>query len=93
MEACPQYNEGSDFMGPAPMAQVRPLQRHPTGRSRTQRDVTRSWATAGSTTCGNAQNCVRVCPKEIPLTEALAGLYREATVQWFKDLFGRSDRT
>jgi succinate dehydrogenase / fumarate reductase iron-sulfur subunit len=39
--------------------------------------------------CGNAQNCVQVCPKEIPLTDAIADLGREATAQWLKDLFSR----
>jgi len=37
--------------------------------------------------CGNAQNCVRVCPKGIPLTDAIAAIGRQITKQAFKDLF------
>jgi len=31
----------------------------------------------GITDCGNAQNCVRACPKEIPLTEGISGVGRQ----------------
>jgi len=44
----------------------------------------------GVADCGKAQNCAKVCPKEIPLTDAIAELGRETTVQWFKDLFART---
>ncbi len=30
----------------------------------------------GIADCGNAQNCVQVCPKEIPLTTAIGELGR-----------------
>jgi succinate dehydrogenase / fumarate reductase iron-sulfur subunit len=43
----------------------------------------------GITDCGNAQNCVKVCPKEVPLTDAIARLGRQTTAQWLRDLFGR----
>jgi succinate dehydrogenase / fumarate reductase iron-sulfur subunit len=38
--------------------------------------------------CGNAQNCVKVCPKEIPLTESIATIGRQATVRGIKRVFG-----
>jgi succinate dehydrogenase / fumarate reductase iron-sulfur subunit len=41
----------------------------------------------GLADCGNAQNCVEVCPKEIPLTEALGELGRQTTVFWLQNLF------
>jgi succinate dehydrogenase / fumarate reductase iron-sulfur subunit len=44
----------------------------------------------GLSDCGNAQNCVRVCPKEIPLTTAIGELGRQVTVQLLRDLFGKS---
>jgi succinate dehydrogenase / fumarate reductase iron-sulfur subunit len=31
--------------------------------------------------CANAQNCVKACPKEIPLTESLAEINRAAWKQ------------
>ena len=37
--------------------------------------------------CGNAQNCVEVCPKDIPLTTAIGWVGRKATVKWLRDLF------
>ncbi len=92
MEVCPQYNSRSEFLGPAPMAQNYLFLVHPTGRLH-QTELRRiATEPGGINDCGNAQNCVRVCPKKVPLTEALAGLYRETTIQWFKDLFGRPDR-
>jgi len=41
--------------------------------------------------CGNAQNCARVCPKKIPLTESIALIGREATKQAVKDFLGLPD--
>jgi succinate dehydrogenase / fumarate reductase iron-sulfur subunit len=38
----------------------------------------------GVNDCGNAQNCVKVCPKEIPLTESIATIGRQATVRGIK---------
>ena len=34
--------------------------------------------------CGNAQNCVAVCPKEIPLTTAIARAGRGTTLHVLK---------
>ncbi|MEL7337617.1 MAG: succinate dehydrogenase iron-sulfur subunit, partial [Planctomycetota bacterium] len=39
--------------------------------------------------CGNAQNCVSVCPKEIPLTTSIARAGRAATVHALKKWFDR----
>jgi hypothetical protein len=37
--------------------------------------------------CGFAQNCVEVCPKDIPLTKAIADTGREVMKQAIKDFF------
>lgn len=90
MSACPQFGPRSEFIGPAPLAQVRLMNAHPTGRfDRTQR-LHAIMGNGGLSDCGNAQNCVRVCPKEIPLTTAIGELGREVTGQLFRDLFGKS---
>ena len=34
----------------------------------------------GVSDCGNAQNCVKVCPKEIPLTESIGAMGRAVTI-------------
>jgi succinate dehydrogenase / fumarate reductase iron-sulfur subunit len=39
--------------------------------------------------CGNAQNCVAVCPKGIPLTRSIARAGRAATMWAIKKLFDR----
>ena len=41
----------------------------------------------GITSCGNSQNCVRVCPKDIKLTTYLAQLNRDVNVQAVKNIF------
>jgi succinate dehydrogenase / fumarate reductase iron-sulfur subunit len=88
MEACPQFLPDQPFIGPAVLAQVKLKNSHPTGKySKTQR-LHAIMAEGGLSDCGNAQNCVRVCPKEIPLTTAIAGLGREVTGQLIKDLLG-----
>jgi succinate dehydrogenase / fumarate reductase iron-sulfur subunit len=37
--------------------------------------------------CGNAQNCVRVCPKSIPLTDSIAAMGRQVTKYALKKFF------
>ncbi len=86
MEACPQYNDRSDFIGPAPIAQVRLFNAHPTGRMNAAERLQAIMGRGGLADCGNAQNCVEVCPKEIPLTEAFGELGRQTTVLWLKQL-------
>ena len=87
MEVCPQYNDRSEFIGPAPIAQVRLFNAHPTGRMNAHERLEAIMGRGGLVDCGNAQNCVEACPKEIPLTEALGELGRQTTVHWLKTLF------
>ena len=37
--------------------------------------------------CGNAQNCVRVCPKGIPLTDSIAEMNRQVNLYALKTIF------
>ena len=37
--------------------------------------------------CGYAQNCVEVCPKDIPLTKSIADVGGQVMWQAVKDLF------
>ncbi|MCF1183860.1 succinate dehydrogenase iron-sulfur subunit [Marichromatium gracile] len=90
MAACPQFGAGADFVGPAPLAQVRLMNAHPTGRHDKTERLHAIMAEGGLSDCGNAQNCVRVCPKAIPLTTAIGELGRQTTIQALKDLFGSS---
>jgi succinate dehydrogenase / fumarate reductase iron-sulfur subunit len=87
MEVCPQFNDRSEFIGPAPIAQVRLFNAHPTGKMNARERLDAIMGRGGLADCGNAQNCVEVCPKEIPLTEAFGELGRQTTVRWLQSLF------
>jgi succinate dehydrogenase / fumarate reductase iron-sulfur subunit len=90
-EACPQVNDHSPFMGPAPVSQARLFNAHPSGKNEKPERLRALLDEDGISGCGNAQNCVRVCPKKIPLTESIALIGREATKQALKDAVGLSD--
>lgn len=89
MQACPQFGPHSDFIGPAPLAQVRLMNAHPTGRYNASERLHAIMAEGGLSDCGNAQNCVEVCPKALPLTTAIGELGRQVTGQLLKDLFDK----
>lgn len=91
-ESCPQINDASKFVGPAPVAQVRLFNAHPTGRTQRAERLRALMEEGGISSCGNAQNCVRVCPKDIPLTDAIAAIGRDVTMQALRDLFSFADR-
>jgi succinate dehydrogenase / fumarate reductase iron-sulfur subunit len=87
LEACPQVNATSKFIGPAALGQAVLFNQHPTGAMNRDERLEALMGEGGVADCGNAQNCVQVCPKEIPLTQAIGELGRQATVKLFKDLF------
>jgi succinate dehydrogenase / fumarate reductase iron-sulfur subunit len=89
LEACPQVNERSKFIGPAAIGQVRLFNSHPTGKLNADERLEAISGPDGIASCGNAQNCVQVCPKEIPLTRAIAELHRDTTVYRIKKWLGR----
>jgi succinate dehydrogenase / fumarate reductase iron-sulfur subunit len=85
MEACPQINGHSDFIGPAAINQVRLFNLHPSGAMHASQRLEALMGPGGIADCGKAQNCVEVCPKEIPLVDSIASVSRQATKQM---LFG-----
>lgn len=87
LEACPQYNNLSPFMGAHAMGQVMLFNMHPVGKMDKDSRLDAVMGMGGITECGNAQNCVEVCPKEIPLTDAIAMTGRSATVRAIKRFF------
>ena len=89
LEACPNVNDKSDFIGPAALSQVRLFNAHPTGEyHKAERLETLMEGTGGITNCGNSQNCVESCPKGIPLTTSIASLNRDTSIQSFRSFFG-----
>ncbi|MFC1597596.1 succinate dehydrogenase iron-sulfur subunit [Planctomycetota bacterium] len=77
------------FMGAHAIAQVELFNSNPVGRMSSGERLDALTAEGGIQTCGNAQNCVKVCPKEIPLTTAIARAGRTATFHTLKKWFDR----
>ncbi|WP_010195759.1 succinate dehydrogenase iron-sulfur subunit [Bacillus sp. m3-13] len=88
LEACPNVNSKSEFIGPAPLSQVRLFNAHPTGEMNKSERLEAIMGDGGLANCGNSQNCVQSCPKGIPLTTSIAALNRDTTVQMFRNFFG-----
>jgi len=89
VEACPQYNDHSPFIGPAAISQAILFNMHPTGGFHAQERLEVLAGKGGIADCGNSQNCVKVCPKDIPLTDSIARAGRDATIHKIKRWFGR----
>lgn len=87
MEACPQFNEKTGFVGAATIAQVRLFNAHPTGKELKTERLQALMGDGGIQECGYAQNCVEVCPKELPLTKSIADVGGQVMWQAVKDLF------
>jgi succinate dehydrogenase / fumarate reductase iron-sulfur subunit len=89
MEACPQFNESTDFVGAAAISQVRLFNTHPTGKALKRERLVALMGDGGIQECGYAQNCVEICPKDIPLTRSISEVGREVMKQAIGDLFRR----
>jgi succinate dehydrogenase / fumarate reductase iron-sulfur subunit len=81
VESCPQVNDHSDFIGPAAISQARLFNNHPTGAMHASARLESLMGPGGVQSCGKAQNCVRVCPKGIPLTESIFDM--NSKVNWY----------
>lgn len=79
LEACPQVNDRSKFIGPAAISQVRLFNLHPSGKMHSSERLEALMGEGGVSDCGKAQNCVEVCPKEIPLVDSIAQVSRQTT--------------
>jgi succinate dehydrogenase / fumarate reductase iron-sulfur subunit len=87
MEACPQFNEDTGFVGAATISQVRLFNSHPTGQVLKHERLSALMGDGGIQECGYAQNCVEVCPKDIPLTTSIADVGGDVMKQALGDLF------
>ncbi|WAH38925.1 succinate dehydrogenase iron-sulfur subunit [Alicyclobacillus dauci] len=79
VEACPNVNDKSSFIGPFAISQARLFNMHPTGAMHKEDRLDALMGEGGIHECGNAQNCVQVCPKGIPLTTSIAAMNRQTT--------------
>jgi len=94
LEACPQYTLEPDpaswdtaFIGAHAISQARLFNDHDTGSQLKAERLDALMAKGGINDCGNAQNCVKVCPKHIPLTESIAAIGRAVTIRGFTRFF------
>jgi len=87
MEACPQFNENTGFIGAAAISQVRLFNSHPTGAALKNERLTALMGDGGIHECGYAQNCVEVCPKDIPLTKSISEVGKDVMKKAITDLF------
>ncbi|OHB86062.1 MAG: succinate dehydrogenase iron-sulfur subunit [Planctomycetes bacterium RBG_16_64_12] len=81
------YDRG--FLGAHAIAQVELFNANPAGRMNAAERLDALVSEGGIQVCGNAQNCVKVCPKDIPLTTAIARAGRAATLHTLKTWFDR----
>jgi succinate dehydrogenase / fumarate reductase, iron-sulfur subunit len=91
LEACPQVTVDNHFIGAAAISQVRLFNMNPTGALDKEERLHGLMGEGGIQDCGKAQNCVKVCPKEIPLTTSIAAMNRQVTKQVMKDFFFKDD--
>lgn len=103
LEACPQFNQVPDqgsaeaneqawdraFIGAHAISQARLFNMHGTGGQLAPQRLEELAGEGGVNDCGNAQNCVKVCPKKIPLTESIAAIGRAVTIHKIKTFFSR----
>jgi succinate dehydrogenase / fumarate reductase iron-sulfur subunit len=79
------FDEG--FVGAHAISQAMLFNNHPTGKALASQRMEALTGPGGIQACGNAQNCVSVCPKEIPLTTSIARAGRAATIHAIKKWF------
>ncbi len=77
------------FLGAAAISQAVLFNANPTGKALKKERLDALSGPGGVHACGNSQNCVAVCPKEIPLTTSIGKAGRATTVHWLKKLFDR----
>lgn len=90
LEACPQYSSKTKFVGPAAIGQTLLFNLHPVGEKASADRLEYMTTEEGITNCGNAQNCVKVCPKGVPLVQAIAEINKQTTVYKIKKWLGIS---
>ena len=79
----------TSFLGAHAIGQTVLFNSNPTGAMNASERLAALMGPGGIQVCGNAQNCVAVCPKEIPLTTAIAKAGRATTVYAIKKWFDK----
>ncbi|RLS33878.1 MAG: succinate dehydrogenase iron-sulfur subunit [Planctomycetota bacterium] len=77
------------FIGAHAISQAVLFNGHPIGKLIADERMEAVTDQGGIQMCGNAQNCVAVCPKSIPLTRSIARAGRAATMWAIRKIFDR----
>jgi succinate dehydrogenase / fumarate reductase iron-sulfur subunit len=77
------------FMGAFAIAQVELFNSNPVGRMTAWERLDALTAEGGIQVCGNAQNCAKVCPKEVPLVTGIGHGGRAATLHTLRKWFDK----
>lgn len=88
-QSCPNYSLTGAFLGPHAVGQALLFNLHPVGKNLAEDRYQALMDKGGIMECGNSQNCVRACPKEIPLTTSLAELKKKVTWYSIKSIFAK----
>ena len=80
------YDRG--FIGAHAISQAILFNLNPTGKNNANERLDALMEEGGIQDCGNAQNCVAVCPKKIPLTTSIGRAGRATTVRMLQKWFG-----
>ena len=81
-----EYDRG--FVGAHAISQAVLFNLNPTGQNNGGERLDTLMDEGGIQVCGNAQNCVAVCPKNIPLTTSIGRAGRATTVRMLQKWFG-----
>lgn len=76
-----------EFVGPAVISQAVLYNLHPLGQMSRRERLEGLMGPGGVTDCGNAQNCVKVCPKNIPLLRSIGRAGRDTSIHSIKRWF------
>jgi succinate dehydrogenase / fumarate reductase iron-sulfur subunit len=79
----------TSFIGAHAISQIMLFNGHPTGKMQAAERLDALTGPGGIQDCGNAQNCVAVCPKKIPLTTSIGRAGRATTIHSLKKFFDR----
>lgn len=89
LEACPNYGPQSPFVGAATVNQARLFNMHPSGAMASGERLEALMGEGGIGDCGQAQNCVKACPRGVPLTTSLADTMRATSRHALFSIFKR----
>ncbi len=79
LEACPQYGVHSEFVGALTLHEAHLRNSTPSGRHQRTERLEAMMAPGGVNSCGKAQNCVEVCPAQLPLVDSIQSVARATT--------------